>query len=180
MLDWAKAIHQAVGIESPRLFILIFACLGFFLFGSVAWIIDHGYRVKLREEHAALSVNPAPSVAATSSATEKVKPLNATPTQRPKKKTSPRPQIGNDNTLVNVPIPPSMGDGNTFVGPTDANGNTIYNKGGTAIGKDACADSSSVAIGAGANAGSCPAHGKQPDHPIGQITPDPQEKQKPN
>lgn len=64
-----------------------------------------------------------------------------------------KPQIGSDNTLVNVPIPPSLGDGNTFIGPTDANGNTIYNKGGTAIGKDACADPTSIAIGAGANAG---------------------------
>jgi hypothetical protein len=66
-----------------------------------------------------------------------------------------RPQIGSDNTMVNVPIPQSMGDGNTFVGPTDSNGSAIYNKGGTAIGKNACADHSSIAIGANANAGVC-------------------------
>ena len=65
--------------------------------------------------------------------------------------------IGNDNTLVNVPIPKSMGSGNTFVGATDANGNTIINKGGAAIGKGACADPTSIAIGADAHAGKCPA-----------------------
>jgi acyl carrier protein len=65
--------------------------------------------------------------------------------------------IGNENTLVNVPIPKSMGSGNTFVGTTDANGKTIMNKGGTAIGKGACADPTSIAIGADAHAGKCPA-----------------------
>ncbi len=64
-----------------------------------------------------------------------------------------RNTIGNDNTVVNAPIPPSMGDGNTIVGATDSNGNAIYNKGGTAIGRGAKADSTSIAIGAGANAG---------------------------
>jgi len=64
--------------------------------------------------------------------------------------------MGDDNTVVNVPNPPeSMGNGNTIVGPTDSSGSTIYNKGGTAIGKGACADSTSVAIGAGALAGQC-------------------------
>jgi len=62
-------------------------------------------------------------------------------------------QMGNDNTLVNVPAPPSMGSGNTIVGPTDPNGNTIFNKGGTAIGQGATADSTSIAIGANAHAG---------------------------
>ncbi|HEX4077486.1 MAG TPA: Druantia anti-phage system protein DruA [Rhizomicrobium sp.] len=74
--------------------------------------------------------------------------------------TSPRydapPKIGNDNTTVGVPVPPSMGNGNTFVGPTDSNGTTMHNKGGIAIGNGACADSTSVAIGAHANAGQCP------------------------
>jgi hypothetical protein len=51
MLDWAKAIHEAIGIESPRLFIAVFALIGFLLFGLVGWIIDRGYRMKLREHH---------------------------------------------------------------------------------------------------------------------------------
>jgi hypothetical protein len=43
------------------------------------------------------------------------------------------------------------------VGATDSQGNTIFNKGGTAIGSGACADSTSIAIGAHANAGACKA-----------------------
>jgi len=68
--------------------------------------------------------------------------------------------IGSDNTMVNVPIPQNMGSGNTFVGATGPNGNSIVNNGGTAIGKDACADATSVAIGASANAGNCKDHKK--------------------
>lgn len=73
MLDWAKAIHQAIGIESPRAFIAVFALLGFLLFGAAAWIVDHGYRVKLKEESAAAATAPASSNAsgATSSITKK-------------------------------------------------------------------------------------------------------------
>ena len=73
--------------------------------------------------------------------------------------------IGNDNTLVNVPAQQSMGDGNTIVGPTDSHGNTVYNKGGVAIGNGARADSTSVAIGAHANAGNTT---EQPS--VGTIT----------
>lgn len=63
------------------------------------------------------------------------------------------PTMGNDNTIYSAPIPRSMGSGNTVVGPTDSRGNAIINQGGTAIGSGACADSTSVAIGANANAG---------------------------
>jgi hypothetical protein len=64
------------------------------------------------------------------------------------------PTIGSNNTVVSLPPPASMGSGNTFVGPTNSNGNTIFNRGGTAIGTGAKADSTSIAIGAGALAGS--------------------------
>src|SRR5262249_46856918 len=38
---------------------------------------------------------------------------------------------GSDNTYVGIEKPPSIsGDGNTIVGTTDANGNTIFNRGG--------------------------------------------------
>jgi hypothetical protein len=46
-----------------------------------------------------------------------------------------------------------MGNGNTIIGPTDSRGNTIINRGGTAIGNGATADPTSIAIGAGAHAG---------------------------
>jgi len=67
----------------------------------------------------------------------------------------PAPSMGSNNTIINVPPPTSMGSGNTIIGPTDSHGNTIINQGGTAIGSDACADSTGIAIGAGAKAG-CP------------------------
>jgi hypothetical protein len=61
---------------------------------------------------------------------------------------------GNDNTVVGrVPYRAVNGNGNTIVGATDANGNTIFNHGGTAIGSGAQAGSTGVAIGAHANAG---------------------------
>lgn len=63
------------------------------------------------------------------------------------------PAIGDNNTIVNLPAPTSMGSGNTFVAPTDSNGNTNFNRGGIAIGAGAQADPTSVAIGAGARAG---------------------------
>jgi hypothetical protein len=50
VLELAKAIHEAIGIESPVRFVLAFALLGFFVFGGVGWIVDRGYRVKLREQ----------------------------------------------------------------------------------------------------------------------------------
>jgi hypothetical protein len=62
MLDWAKTFHEAIGIQSPGAFIAVFALLGLVLFGGTAWLIDRGYRLKLREQKvqaAALAVGPA-------------------------------------------------------------------------------------------------------------------------
>ncbi len=60
---------------------------------------------------------------------------------------------GSDNTEVGVgPLPPIKGNGNTIVGPTDADGNTIITQPGTAIGTRANAGSNGIAIGAHANA----------------------------
>jgi hypothetical protein len=160
MLEWAKAIHQAIGIESPIRFILTFAVVGFLIFGAAGWIVDRGYRNQLRQEQAKqpsgnTPAEPAPLAQRTESSQPKVAKL-------PHRNAPIKNQIGDDNTLVNVPIPDNMGNGNTFVGATDANGNTIINRGGTAIGKGACADSTSIAIGSGAHAGNCPPRQKAP------------------
>ncbi len=52
MLELAKLIHEAVGIQSPRLFIglciFLFAIAG----GGLGWAIDKGYRMKVAEEQA--------------------------------------------------------------------------------------------------------------------------------
>jgi hypothetical protein len=62
------------------------------------------------------------------------------------------PRMGDNNTLVGAPPLASMGSGNTIVGATDARGNTIINRGGTAIGAGARAGRTGIAIGANANA----------------------------
>jgi hypothetical protein len=50
MLEIAKLIHEAIGIESPKRFIFVCALVGAILFASIGWLIDRGYRVKLKEE----------------------------------------------------------------------------------------------------------------------------------
>lgn len=170
MLDWAKAIHQAIGIENPRLFIALFAAIGFLFFGAVGWIVDRGYRMKLQEDSApvARTSSPTKAVQAANPAAPPNKIAVPPPMHKAPENALPKSKIGNDNTLVDVPIPMNMGDGNTIVNTHEANGNTLLTRGGTAIGKGACADPTSVAIGTGANAGACAKH------------PDPAEKAKPN
>lgn len=52
MLELAKIIHEAIGIQLPRLFIglciLLFGMIG----GGLGWAIDKGYRTKLAQEQA--------------------------------------------------------------------------------------------------------------------------------
>ena len=47
------------------------------------------------------------------------------------------PKLGDDNTIVGTLPAGSIGSGNTIVNSADANGNVIFNKGGTAIGNGA-------------------------------------------
>lgn len=53
MIELAKIVHQAIGIESPRVFILVFMLFGALVFGCLGWLIDKGYRVS--KPHAAAS-----------------------------------------------------------------------------------------------------------------------------
>jgi hypothetical protein len=70
------------------------------------------------------------------------------------KKASKGIRVGNDSVAVgNISDGSKIGDRSVVVGPTDSNGNTILNRGGTAIGKGAKADATSIAIGENANAG---------------------------
>ncbi len=63
-------------------------------------------------------------------------------------------KIGKDNVIMgNVPCDLEIGDGNVIIGATDSHGNTIINT-PMAVGRDAQAGSNSIAIGAGAKAGS--------------------------
>lgn len=50
MLELAKLIHEAIGIENPKIFIAAFALLGLLIFGTIGWLVDRGYRAKLRQE----------------------------------------------------------------------------------------------------------------------------------
>jgi hypothetical protein len=55
MLNFAKLIHEAFGIDSPRIFIFVFALIGFILFGEIGWLVDKGYRVKVGEQQAQIA-----------------------------------------------------------------------------------------------------------------------------
>jgi hypothetical protein len=61
VLDWAKFIHEAIGVESPRVFVALFALAGLLLFGSVGWLVDKGYRIKLRESTVATAPQIVPT-----------------------------------------------------------------------------------------------------------------------
>jgi len=60
MLELAKIIHEAIGIQSPRLFIglciLLFGAIG----GGLGWAIDKGYRIKLAQEQTKIQSTTAP------------------------------------------------------------------------------------------------------------------------
>ena len=63
-------------------------------------------------------------------------------------------KLGKDNVIMgNVPSDLEVGDGNVIIGATDSHGNTIINA-SMAVGRGAQAGPDSIAIGAGANAGS--------------------------
>lgn len=66
-------------------------------------------------------------------------------------------ELPHDNTFYGITPPPqglAKGHDNTWVGPTDSNGNTII-RGGTIVGSHACGDSTSVVIGSHAGNGAC-------------------------
>ena len=72
MLELAKLIHDAIGIESPRRFIAVCAFVGFVIFGCLGWLIDKGYRAKLTEQS-----KPATSVNTTNGPQSPVMPNNS-------------------------------------------------------------------------------------------------------
>jgi hypothetical protein len=72
--------------------------------------------------------------------------------QRPSMVGRREPVIGHDNTYVGPGPVPSMGTGNTIWTAADACGN-VNIPGGTAVGADTRADSTSVAVGARAKGG---------------------------
>lgn len=63
MLEWAKVIHEAIGIEFPRLFMVTFALFGMLTFGCAGWLVDQSYRVKLRDETTKAANVPTPAIA---------------------------------------------------------------------------------------------------------------------
>ena len=44
-LDWAKAIHTAIGIEYPHLFMVSLVLFGALFFGFIGWVVDKNYQV---------------------------------------------------------------------------------------------------------------------------------------
>lgn len=50
MLEYAKFLHELLGIQSPRLFIVTFGLIGFAIFTGLGYLVDRGYRTKLRQD----------------------------------------------------------------------------------------------------------------------------------
>ena len=74
MVDLAKLIHEAIGIESPKAFIALFALLGLITCSSLGWLVDGGYRAKLKEQdRTQASVSSANSRPRTLSSPEKLR-----------------------------------------------------------------------------------------------------------
>ena len=100
MLEWAKAIHEAIGIESPRIFIAVFALIGCVLFAFAGWIIDRGYRAKLHEQNVqAASAQNKPPAAATTPKSELPQPR-----ERAKTKTKSRASQPDSRTNRSIEI----------------------------------------------------------------------------
>ncbi len=49
MLEIAKLIYDAIGIESPRKFIVVCAIFGAIAFAGLGWLIAKGAQAKIRE-----------------------------------------------------------------------------------------------------------------------------------
>ena len=95
MIEFAKTVHQAIGIESPRLFILVFALIGTVIFGGLGWMIDRGYRVSLRQ-HAAVLSNTGVDAAATTpppSALHEHRKRGGKPPRKPEETNAPKSPV---------------------------------------------------------------------------------------
>ena len=148
MFEIVEAIHKALRIESTWAFVLVIALGTGGIGGVVAWIVDKGYKnsAEYKQSHQP-PITPIPPAPQTAIPSESNKPQSVPPAKK-------GIAVGKDSVVVgNIPDGSKIGDSSVVVGPTDANGNTILNKGGMAIGKGAKADATSIAIGENANAG---------------------------
>ncbi len=71
LLELARLLHDALGIESPREFIAVCACIGLVIGAGLGWLIDKGYQAKLVEQS-----KPATSVNTTTGPQSPVMPDN--------------------------------------------------------------------------------------------------------
>jgi hypothetical protein len=142
-------LHFASSLTA-RILICALAICGLGLFGRVIW-----------PRTAVVSATAMPTVKQAPTATTPVQPKSRegtlTGAKAHPRSRSIRPTgsvKGSDNTLFGDTGNRTVnGNGNTIIGATDSNGNTVLNHGGVAIGKGASADPTSIAIGAGAHAG---------------------------
>jgi hypothetical protein len=129
------------------------------LAGAVVVVIGGGLALYLNHERKALPslemAKPAPiSSSPTTPQSVAAAPAVVKPSESHAPTAIPAKIQGSNNTVVgNVPARTINGNENTIVGATDDHGNTILNRGGTAIGAGAHADPTSIAIGANAAAG---------------------------
>jgi len=153
--------HHKFGTENPLRYTAIVAIIGgalILLLGMGEWYAinkSQQHVGELRKADAPYPAVPPPAQPAVPSGRAEPQLAQAAPIKKRKTDrvgSSQSSRIGDDNTVVNAPVPSNLGNGNTIVGATDASGNSIYNRVGTAIGRGAKA-TDGVAIGAGANGG---------------------------
>jgi hypothetical protein len=109
MLEFAKIVHEAIGIQSPRVFIAVFALFGLLFFGGIGWLIDRGYRVKLQEAKS-IQLAPAAPAAPTKPANDKSAIVGVMVPERREvlldaSKASLKIEVGDSNTFFTAGTP---------------------------------------------------------------------------
>jgi hypothetical protein len=60
MLELARLIYEAIGIQSPRKFVLVCAVVGALIFSGLGWLIAKGAETKLKQQTKSAPVATAP------------------------------------------------------------------------------------------------------------------------
>jgi len=116
MFELAKIIHEAIGIQSPKWFIALFALVGLLAFGAVGWLIDKGYRVGLQEQAVGTKSNPVvPQPTVSPAPIPPPQKEGATPYEGPPEPRAADIQIQQHSEGTNRPNIAIVGSGNTVL-----------------------------------------------------------------
>jgi hypothetical protein len=78
MVNFAKLLHSAFGVESPRAFVILFAISGAIAFGCIGYLVSRAYKEDLRRQEESKAA-PMAAAVAPSSQTTKPKPQKRKP-----------------------------------------------------------------------------------------------------